>query len=133
MRRLFKFILIIGVIGALVYHLRARGPSTETHADAQNRTDTLTKADKLAPPSLGAPVPQPPAQRKIDDDTQVDSEQAALVNVMKAAIAARHGGVLPKTLSDEDAKAASQAAIKWQAKQAAEKTKREQSSSGRHN
>jgi hypothetical protein len=61
-------------------------------------------------------VPQPPAQKKTDNNTQVDSGQAALVNVMKAAIAARHGGVLPKTLTDEDAKAASQAAIKWQAK-----------------
>ena len=108
-------------------------PSTRTQADEQNRADTLTKADKLAPPSLSAPVSQPPAQKKIDNDTQVDSEQAALAKVMKAAIAARHGGALPKTLSDEDAKAASQAAIKWQAKQAAEKTKREQSSSGRHN
>jgi hypothetical protein len=133
MRRFLKFVLIIGVIGSLVYHLRATGPSTGTQADAQNRTDTLTKADRLAQPSLGAPVPQPPAQKRIINDTEVDSEQAALVNVMKAAIAARHGGVLPKTLSDEDAKAASQAAIKWQAKQAAEKTKREQSSSGRHN
>jgi hypothetical protein len=123
MRRLFKFILITGVIGALVYHLRAREPSSETQADAQNRTDTLTKADRLAPPSLGVPVTQPPAQKKVDDNTQVDLEQTALVNVMKAAIAARHGGVLPKTVSDEDAKAASQAAIKWQAKQASEKTK----------
>jgi hypothetical protein len=133
MRRLLRFILIIGVIGSLVYHLRATEPSTGTQADAQDRTDTLTKADKLAPPSLSAPVPQPPARKKIDNDTQVDSEQAALVNVMKAAIAARHSGVLPKTLSDEDAKAASQAAIKWQARQAAEKTKSEPSSSGRHN
>jgi len=40
------------------------------------------------------------------------------------AIAARHGGVLPKTPSDEDAKAASQAAIKWQAKRAEETAKR---------
>jgi hypothetical protein len=48
--------------------------------------------------------------------SQVDSKQAAPVNVMNAAIAARHGGVLPKTLSDEDAKVASKAAIKWQAK-----------------
>jgi hypothetical protein len=133
MRKLLKFILIIGVIGSLAYHLRATGPSTGTQAGAQNRTDTLTKADKLAPPSLGARVPQPREEKKIDNDTQVDSEQAALVNVMKAAIAARHGGVLPKALSDEDAKAASQAAIKWQAKQAEEKTKRKQSSSGRHN
>jgi hypothetical protein len=133
MRKLFKLILIMGVIGAFVYHFRATGPSTGTQAGVQNRTDTLTKTDKLAPPSLGPPVPQPPAQKKIDNDTQVDSEQAALVNVRKAAIAARHGGVLPKTLSDEDAKAASQAAIKWQADQAEEKTKRKQSSSGRHN
>jgi hypothetical protein len=131
MRKLFRFILIVGVIGSLAYHLRAKGPSTGTQADAQNGTDTLTKSDKLAPPSLGAPVLQPPAQKKTDNDTQVDSEQAALANVMKAAIAARHGGVLPKTLSDEDAKAASQAAIKWQAKQTTEKTKRDQS--GRHN
>jgi hypothetical protein len=133
MRKLLKCILIIGVIGSLVYHLRATGPSTGPQADAQNRTDTLTKADKLAPPSLGAPVPQPPAQKRIDNDTQVDTEQAALVNIMKAAIAARHGGVLPKTPSNEDVKAASQAATKWQAKQVAEKTKREQSSSGPHN
>jgi hypothetical protein len=130
MLKLLKFILIIGVIGLLVYHLRATGPSSGTQADAQDRTDTLTKADKLAPPNVGAPVQQPPVQKRI---AQVDSEQAALVNVMKAAIAARHGGVLPKTPSDEDAKAASQAAIKWQAKRAAEKTKRDQSSSGRHN
>jgi hypothetical protein len=130
MRKLLKCILIIGVIGSLVYHLRATGPSTGTQADAQNRTDTLTKADRLAPPSLGAPVPQPPAQKRIDNDTQVDTEQAALVNIMKAAIAARHGGVLPKTPSNEDVKAASQAATKWHAKQVAEKTKREQSSSG---
>lgn len=133
MRRLLKFILIIGVIGSLVYHLRAMEPSTATQADAQDRTDTLTKADKLVPPSFSAPVPQPPVQKKIDNDTQADSEQAALVNVMKAAIAARHGGLLPKTPSDEDAKAASQAAIKWQAKQAVEKTKRQQSSSVPHN
>jgi hypothetical protein len=129
MRKFLKFILIIGVIGLLAYLLRGAAPSG-TQADAQDRTDTLTKADKLAPTSLSAAVQQPPVQKRI---AQVDSEQAALVNVMKAAIAARHGGVLPRTPSDEDAKAASQAAIKWQAKQAAEKTNREQSGSARHN
>jgi hypothetical protein len=133
MRKLLKFVLAIGVIGSLVYHLRATEPSTGTQADAEDRTDTLTKADKLAPPSFGAPVPQPPAQKKIDSDTQVDLEQVALVNAMKAAIAARHGGVLPKTPSDEDAKAASRAAIKWQTKQATKKSKREPSSPGRNN
>jgi hypothetical protein len=133
MRKLVRFILVIGVIGGLVYHLRATGPSSEMQADVQNRTDTLTKADKLASPNLSEPVLQPPTQKKINNDAQVDSEQAALVSVMKAAIAARHGGVLPKTPSDEDAKAASQAAIKWQAKQATKKPKGEPSSSGRHN
>jgi hypothetical protein len=134
MRNLLKFILFIGVIGSLAFHLRATGPSRGTQSDARNNTDTLTKADRLAPPSLGVPVPQPRAQKKIDYDAQeVDSEQAALVNVMKAAIAARHGGVVPKTPSGEDAKAASQAAMRWQMMQAAERTKREQSSSGRHN
>jgi hypothetical protein len=34
MRKLLNFILIIGFIGSLVYHLRATGPSTETQADA---------------------------------------------------------------------------------------------------
>jgi hypothetical protein len=133
MRSLLKFILIIGVIGSLVYLLRAREPSSGTHADARDRTDSLTKADKLAPPSLSAPVPKLPAQKKVADDTQVDSEQAALVNVMKGAIAARHGGVLPKTLFDEDARAASQAATNWQAKQPEQKIKHKQSSSERHN
>jgi hypothetical protein len=123
MRKLLKFVLIICVIGSLVYHLRATEPPTGARADAQNRIDTLTKADKVVPPRLGAAVPRPSAQNKTDSDTPVDSEQAALVNFMKAAIASRHGGVLPKTLSDEDAKAASQAAVKWQAKQAAEKAR----------
>ena len=121
MRKLLGFILVIGVVGFLVYSLHSTGLATGTKADARKKTDTLTKADKLAPPRLGTPVPQPGARKKIDTDTEVDAEQAALVKVMKAAIAARHGGVLPKTVSDGDARVASQAAVKWQAKQAAER------------
>jgi hypothetical protein len=117
MRNLLGFILIIGVVGLLVYSLHSTGLATGTQADARKNRDTLTKADKLAPPRLGTPVPQPGAQKKTDTDTEFDAEQAALVKVMKAAIAARHGGVLPKTVSDEDARVASQAAAKWQAKQ----------------
>lgn len=119
MRKLLGFILIIGVVGLLVYSLHSTGLATGTQADARKKRDTLTKADKLA--RLGAPVPQPVAQKKTDTNTEVDAEQAALVKVMKAAIAARHGGVLPKTVSDEDARVASQAAVKWQAKQAAQR------------
>jgi Asp-tRNA(Asn)/Glu-tRNA(Gln) amidotransferase A subunit family amidase len=121
MRKLLGFISIIGVVGLLVYSLHSAGPATRTQADARKKTDTLTKADKLAPRRLGAPVPQPEARKKTDTDVEVDAEQAAIVKVMKAAIAARHGGILPKTVSDEDARVASQAAVKWQAKQAAER------------
>jgi hypothetical protein len=120
MRKLLGFILSIGIVGLLVHSLHSTGPATGTQADARKRTDTLTKADKFAPPRLGTPVPQPGQQTKTDN-TEVDWEQVALVKVMKAAIAARHGGVLPKTVSDEDASVASRAAVKWQAKQAAER------------
>jgi hypothetical protein len=41
-------------------------------------------------------------RRKTDTNTQTDAENVALVAVMKAAIAAHHSGVLPKTLTDED-------------------------------
>ena len=44
---------------------------------------------------------------------------------MKDAVAARHGGALPKTMSEEDAEIAAQTAIKWKAKQSAEKAKRD--------
>jgi hypothetical protein len=44
---------------------------------------------------------------------------------MKDAVAARHGGVLPKTMSEEDTNIAAQAAMKWTANQAAQKAKRE--------
>ena len=71
MRKLLKFILIIGIIGSLVYHFSATGPWTGTQAGAQNGTDTLTKADKLAPPSLGVPVLRPPARKKSDNDTRI--------------------------------------------------------------
>jgi hypothetical protein len=119
MRKLVGFILIISVIGALEYGIHTIGG---TQADAQKQKNTLTKADKLALPYVGAPKPQASAQKNTDTDTQTDTKNVALVQVMKAAIAARHGGVLPKTLSDEDARTASQAAIKWQAKEAAEKS-----------
>jgi hypothetical protein len=121
MRKLLGFILVIGVIGTLDYSLRT---TSGTQADVQKKTDILTKADKLALPNVGTPTPQSSAQKKTDTNTQTDVENVALVHVMKAAIAARHGGLLPKTLSDEDARTASQAAITWQAKQAADKTNR---------
>jgi hypothetical protein len=121
MRKLLGFILIIGVVGLLVYSLHSTGLAAGTQADARKKRDTLTKADKLAPPRLGTPLPQPGSKKKTYTDTEIDTEQAALVKVMKAAIAARHGGVLPKTVSDEDARVASRAAVKWQAKQAAER------------
>lgn len=76
--------------------------------------------------SLGTPDPTKPADApKTDTDKQADAEKAALIKVMKDVVAARHGGKLPKTMSKEDTEIAAQAAAKWRAKQAAEKTKRE--------
>jgi hypothetical protein len=121
MRKILGFILIIGVIGTLEYSLRTTGG---TQADAQKNTATLRKADKLALPNVGTLMPKPSAQKKTDTNPQADAEDVALVQVMKAAIAARHGGALPKTLSDEDARTASQAAITWQEKQAADNANR---------
>jgi hypothetical protein len=37
------------------------------------------------------------------------------IKVMKDAVAARHGGVLPDTVSKEDAEAAAQAVVNWRA------------------
>src|SRR5205807_2524041 len=56
---------------------------------------------------------------------QTDAEKAALVKVMEDAVAARHGGALPKTMSEKDGNVAAEAALKWKAKQTADKTKRE--------
>jgi hypothetical protein len=91
--------------------------------DAPTKADIQNNAAKAAPP--GTPVPQTDAQKKTDTDTQSEADKAALVKVMKDAVAARHGGVLPKTMSEEDTNIAAQAAIKWKTKQAADKIKRE--------
>jgi|GEM_PF-2670436 len=61
----------------------------------------------------------------VADETASDADRTALIKVMKDAVAARHGGTLPKTMSEADTKVAALAATKWKAKQAAEKTKRE--------
>ncbi len=55
--------------------------------------------------------------------TEADEEKAALVKVMKDAVTARHGGVLPKTMTEEDTRVAAQAASKWKAEQVRKNTK----------
>lgn len=44
--------------------------------------------------------------------TNADTSKAAIKKAMEAAVAARHGGVLPKTMSDEDLKVAMEAGAK---------------------
>ena len=98
MRKLLAFVMITGVMGVLVY---------------------ACSVDY----SLRKPVPVTATDGAKKTDT--DTDKAALVKVREDAVAARHGGVLPKTMSEEDTKVAIQAASKWKAQQAAEKTKRE--------
>ncbi|MGD0076580.1 MAG: hypothetical protein ABSD31_19955 [Candidatus Binataceae bacterium] len=125
MRKLIGYVLLIVAIGVLVYSFSRRVPVRNTQTNEPKKADTQTKVDKAAPPSLGTPVPQTDAQKQTDTDAQDAADKAALTKVMKDAVAARHGGVLPKTMSEQDANVAAQAAVKWKAKQAAEKTKRE--------
>lgn len=120
MRKLFGYALLIVAIGVLVLRY-ASAPVSNTQTNEPKKA-----ADKAAAsPSLGTPVPQTEAQKKTATDTPTDADKAALVKVMKDAVAARHGGVLPKTMSEEDTKVAVQAATKWKAKQTADKTKRD--------
>ncbi len=108
-------IAVIFVIGVLAHSFGTPVRMTGARTGAQLVTDTPTKADKIPSPSLDTPVPQADAQKKADTDIQADTEKAVLVKVMKDAVAARHGGVLPKAWSAEDTKVAAQAAVKWQA------------------
>jgi hypothetical protein len=77
------------------------------------------------------PTPPTQAQNKANTDTQTEADKAAkakadaAVKAAKEAVAARHGGVLPKMMSPEDEQVAAEAAAKWMAKDAAEKTKRD--------
>jgi hypothetical protein len=52
-----------------------------------------------------------------NDEAPADAGKAALIKAMKAAVAARHGGVLPKTMSKQDTEVAAQAAITEKRKQ----------------
>lgn len=73
--------------------------------------------------SLGTPTPID--QTKTDADKKAAADKAAVTKVMTDAVAARHHGVLPKTMSKEDMEVAARAALDWRTKQNAEKTKRE--------
>ena len=94
---------------------------TPSVAPSTPPNDQRTSSKPAAPPAPTASASDP----KIDNDAQTDADKAALIKVMKDAVAARHGGVLPKTMSEDDINVSAQAAMKWKAKQAAEKAKRE--------
>lgn len=64
-------------------------------------------------------------ENKDSADTQSDADKAAITKAVKEALAARHGGRMPETMSAEDTKIAAQAAINWKTKQIATKTKQE--------
>jgi hypothetical protein len=112
--------IIVGSIGmsAWLYNPPASttSPTVPTVVTAPTASTTSTQP---ATPAASALDPT------TDNDTQTDADKAALIKVMKDAVAARHGGVLPKTMSEDDTNIAAQAAMKWKAKQAAEKSKRE--------
>ena len=109
MRRLIWFVLMLGVVSALSYGLPKL---SEKHASVASKAATAPEIE-----------PRVRAEKKIHNK-RAKAEKAARIKVVNAAVAARHGGVLPKTMSDEDRKVAAQAAIRWKAKQAADAAKR---------
>jgi hypothetical protein len=124
-RRIFWFgwVVVAIIVGSVGISAWLYNPSTSTTSPTIPTVATApiapTTSTKPAAPAASAPDP------KTDNDTQTDADKAALIKVMKDAVAARHGGVLPKTMSEEDTNVAAQAAMRWKAKQAAEKSKRE--------
>jgi hypothetical protein len=109
MRRLIWFVLIMGVVGSLSYGLPKL---SQKHHYVASKAATAPEIE-----------PRVRAEKK-SHNKRAKAEKAALIKVVNAAVAARHGGVLPKTMPDEDRKVAAQAAIKWKAKQAADTAKR---------
>jgi hypothetical protein len=85
--------------------------AAEWAADVRRQVDAKTEGSRR--------------DKTVSNEPPADGEKAALIKVMKDAVAARHGGVSPKTMTPEDAEVAAQAAIKWKKKQAAEKAKRD--------
>jgi hypothetical protein len=102
-------------------------PSSAAQQSNPNPAPSAVATAPIAPTTSIKPTAPaaPPSDQKANNDAQTDADKAALIKVMKDAVAARHGGVLPKTMSEEDTNVAAQAAMKWKAKQAAEKAKRE--------
>jgi hypothetical protein len=73
--------------------------------------------------SYGTAVRPPASSDATAQKSNDDPEKAALIKTMNDAVAARHGGVMPKTMSKEDLEIAAQAGARWKKKQAAEETK----------
>lgn len=104
MRRLIWFALIMGVVGTLSYGLPKL---SEKHNYGASKAATSPAIE-----------PRARAEKKANNKP-VKAEKAALIKVMNDAVAARHGGVLPKTMTEQDRNVAARAAIKWKAKRAA--------------
>ena len=98
--------------------MAAKGYAMVPAAEAEKRLAAAAaaqahKMQKLSDGAARSPKEQQMPNKQVLVTKKEDSEKSALTKVMKDAVAARHGGVLPKTMSEEDAEAAAQAAIKW--------------------
>jgi hypothetical protein len=121
----------LAVIVGVAANTRGRNPNTRaTEMRGLLVASLIVLALWIVGTSLGLiqnhDTPLSPASNpKTDNETQTDADKAALIKVIKDAVAARHGGVVPKTMSEDDINISAQAAMNWKAKQAAQKAKRE--------
>lgn len=100
-------------------------PHNKEAADGISRNQKTAAAQLPKENVLETPVPPDDHAKMMDTNAQTDTEKAALAKVMKDAVAAHHGGVLPKTMSQSDLAVSIKAALKWKSKQATEQAKRE--------
>ena len=120
--------IVVAAVGVNALRYEQQAPIASTNAPANLTSAPIAAKSGTTSPSTSLPSTPPSApasNQKTDSYTQTEADKAPLVKAMKDAIAARHGGVLPNTMSEEDNKVAAQAAIKWKEKQAAEKSKRQ--------
>jgi hypothetical protein len=113
---------IISGFGAVAWDSYIHGKSNAGGTSLPQKRPPPSHQNLAINPS---PAPATDTGKKTDTDALTDSERADFTKFVSAAIAVRHGGIVPKTLSEADTEVGAKAAIKWKAKQNAEKAKRE--------
>ena len=114
-------------LGGLAYLMK--NPQTPPSAQIQSAASVPSSAapnpPNIAPTPLQAAPSVAQSVPKSQSTTQVDGDKGALTKIMSDAVAAHHGGVLPKTMSEQDINFALHAATKWTTTRATQTAKQD--------